>query len=201
MVMSRRERYIGIGTAVVVGVLVLDQLFVSPLLDRRRALGAQVQEAQDALERHNRLFINSRRATKNWSQLAGTTLRRDDAGAESDILNNVRDWASRSGMNLLTQPRERTEKQKDFIRVGFRVTGSGGMKQVGEFLWRAQTASIPVRVNDVQMSSKTDGTDNLSVVVGLSTIYADPEKGAPAAAAATAPPTRAPASADSGVER
>src|SRR5258707_1138354 len=45
MILSRRERYIVIGTVAVVGLLALDRLFLTPLIERRQVIDAQMRQA------------------------------------------------------------------------------------------------------------------------------------------------------------
>ena len=46
---------------------------------------------------------------------------------------------------------ERTEKEKDFQKLIFRATGTGGMAQVGRFLHHIQAADMPIRANEIKV--------------------------------------------------
>ena len=81
-------------------------------------------------------------------------------------------------MTLSSLKPERTEKEKDFFKITFRATGGGSMAQVGRFLWRIETAQVPVRVTDVTITSRKPGTDDLAVQLGIATSYLAPEPGA-----------------------
>jgi hypothetical protein len=58
------------------------------------------------------------------------------------------------------------------------------MRQVGTFLYGIQSASIPVKVTDVQLNSKKEGMDELAIQLGISTVYLAPEDKNPKPAAA-----------------
>ena len=49
------------------------------------------------------------------------------------------------------------------------------MAQIGKFMYRIQTAGSPVRVSDLTVSSRKEGNDDLTFVVGVSTIFLAPE--------------------------
>src|SRR5437867_798476 len=100
MVMSKREKYIGIIVAVAIGIFALDRIVVTPLLDRKADLDSKLASGQQELIRVNDLIVNSRRATGRWSEMSGNTLRRDASEAESVMLNSVREWAQDAGMSL-----------------------------------------------------------------------------------------------------
>ena len=182
MVLSRREKYIAIITSVIVAVPVLHSYVVSPLMTRLAVLDADILAAQQELERTGRLFETSKAARREWAAMARGALAEDRPRAESQILNNVREWAQESGISLSSLKPEREEKEKDFQKITFRATCGGSMSQIGRFLHRIQTATIPVRITDLQLSSQRDGEDQLTLSVALATIYMPPQSDRPAGA-------------------
>jgi Tfp pilus assembly protein PilO len=170
VVLSKRERYIGIITVAVLAILVLDHFIVSPLLDQKAELDAKINDAQGQLDRADRLFSTARRASRKWSEMARGAIVSDSAEADR-ILNRVSEWANESGMSLPSLKPERDEKEAGFNKKTFRATGAGTMAQIGRFLYKIQTANIPVRITDLTISSHKEGTDDLSITFGVATIY------------------------------
>ena len=182
MVLSKRERYIAIATVAAVGILALDRFALDPLVAAKTRLDTQVAKCQQNFDKARRLFANSRRKGHLWAEMQNNGLRRRDAAeAESQVLNSIREWAQDAGMSLSSVKPERTEKEKDFAKSTFRATGIGGMSQISRFIWHLETATIPLRVSDVQINSRKEGTDDLTVQLGISTIYLphEAEKDAP----------------------
>lgn len=175
MVMSKRERYIGIITGTVLAILVVDRFFVTPLMERQAELDGRIKLARQELDRTTGLRETGRRARDVWTTMDRGSLLRDDSDAESQILNGVREWAQEAGINLSSQKRERTEKEGDFVKITYRVTGGGTLPQAARFLYRMQNATVPVRITDFSANSKKDGTDDLNLSVGVSTIYFAPD--------------------------
>ena len=175
MVLSKREKIIGALAAAIIAVPALNSLVISPITTKMAVLDADIGAATDELERTGRLFETSKAARREWAAMARAALVEDRPRAESQILNNVREWAQESGISLSSLKPEREEKEKDFQKITFRATCSGGMAQIGQFLHRIQTAAIPVRITDLQLSSQRDGTDELTLSVALATIYMPPE--------------------------
>jgi hypothetical protein len=172
--MSQRERLIATITAVVIGAVILYEFIIGPKLARIAELDDQIAATSTDLERADQLFTASRSATKKLNSMAGSGLRRTDAIAESELINNTRQWAQESGIAGWGIKRERTEKEKDFTKLTYSVNGTGGMAQIGRFLYLIQTAKIPIRVSDLLINSKKDGTDDLAIKLSISTIYLDP---------------------------
>ena len=184
--MTQRERSIATLTGIVVGALVLYQFVIDPKLVQIAALDDQIDTASTDLEQAESLFGMSRSANRRLAEMAGSGLRRTDAAAESELLNRTREWAQEAGIAGWGIKRERTEKERDFNKITFRANGTGGMRQIGQFLYRLQTADIPVRVADLTINSRKDGTDDLAIVLSISTIYLSPESERPPARAAQA---------------
>lgn len=180
MNMSERERKIGTMTAIIVGALLLYQFVIDPQLTRIAELDERIDTASTEMELAQQLLDSSRSATKKLSAMAGSGLRKTDASAESEVLNSTRQWAQEAGLGGWGIKRERTEKERDFNKITFRANGTGGMGQIGRFLYRIQTANIPVRVADLTINSRKDGTDELAIVLSISTIYLAPETSSPA---------------------
>jgi hypothetical protein len=172
VVLSKRERYVAIATVAAVGILALDRFALDPLMASKTRLDTQVAKCQQNFDKARRLFANSRRKGHLWAEMQNNGLRRRDAAeAESQVLNSIREWAQDAGMSLSSVKPERTEKEKDFAKSTFRATGTGGMSQISRFIWHLETATIPLRVSDVQINSRKEGTDDLTVQLGISTIY------------------------------
>jgi len=175
MILSRRERYIVIGTVAVVGILALDRLFLTPLIERRQVTDAQMRLASEEMERANGLVTNRSRVNRKWNDMSGASLKMDGATAESQIIRAVGDWALEAGLNLSSVKPERAEKEKQFVKITFRANATGNMAAISKFMWRLQTSKVPIRVTDVSITTRRDGVDDLSLDLGISTIYLPPE--------------------------
>jgi multidrug efflux pump subunit AcrA (membrane-fusion protein) len=172
MMLSRRERMIAIATGVTLVLAGLYQFVVQPLLEARAQTQAAVVEAQLRLDRAQRLFSTSRRMNRRWGEMTGARLARNASEAESQLLNAVREWEQDSGLTLASfRPERSGEKEKDFMKMTFRATGTGSMSQVARFLYRIHTAPIPVRITDLTINPRREATDELAVSLGISTIY------------------------------
>ena len=174
MVVSKRERYIVIATSIVVGLFALDWFIIEPLLSRKSDLDAAIATARQKTNRAEQLFVASRRASREWDQMVDGGLKKNASEAESQVLHSVRDWAQDAGMSLSAVKPERTEKDKEFIRTNFRATGVGGMSQISRFLWNLQSSDIPIRITDLQIASRKDGADELTLQIGMATTYLAP---------------------------
>ena len=174
MVMSQRERYIVIGTVAVVALLALDRLFISPLLARQADLDTKIEAARLEVAHNEELFERSSHANRKWKEMTAGALKRDASTTESQLIDSIGQWAQDARVSVSYKP-ERSEKQKDFVKVTYRATFNANMGQLRTFLLHIQRATIPIRVTDLQVSSRPEGTDNLTVSMGIATVYLAPE--------------------------
>lgn len=178
------------------GMLVLAgvyQFVLTPLGERRERVKIDVAAARADFGRAERQVQAARRLDQRWGEMLSAGLSADASRAEGQALRALRDWAQDAGLSLSSLKPERTEQRKQFLEITLRATGAGSMRSVGQFLARVRTATIPVRVTDLTISARKEGTDELSVQLGVSTICLAPEprKPRPAAGAAGAASTSA----------
>jgi hypothetical protein len=177
VVLSKRERYIAIAVVAVLGVLGLDRFFVSPLLARMQEANKKVEDAEDKLKDADRLFDRNKHLNRKWANMGGKALKASQSEAEGQLLSTINDWARRSGMNLVSVQPQRTEKDRGFLSVTYRATGSGRVSEIRDFLSAVDRASIPVSITDMTIQARREGTDDLSISMSIATIS---DLGAPA---------------------
>ena len=174
MKLSQRERYIGIATGAVIGLLVLDSFIITPWMAARADLTMRLDARREEMTRAEQTFTNVRRANRRWSELAGETLQSDASAAESQLLNALRDWSEDSGLSVSAVRPDRTGGSNGFGRVTLRATGAGRMDDVTQFLWNVETAEVPVRMEELQIATRKPGEDDLTLQFTLATIYLPP---------------------------
>jgi hypothetical protein len=109
------------------------------------------------------------------------------------MFHALREWSQESGFNLSSMKSERPETEKQFQKILVRATGTGSLSQVARLLFRIQTANIPARVVDVQVTSRKEGTDDLALTLGVSTLALAPSPAGSTGSASQAPSTGRPA--------
>jgi Tfp pilus assembly protein PilO len=187
MILSKRERLIILVTAIVLALLALDRYAITPLLDYRAAIETQKQRAATEMQRATALMAHKRRIDPKWRETMAAGLKRDPAEAESQILHAVRDWSAETGLKLASLKPERLPGKKSLQEISFQAVGTGSMDAVARFLWRIETAEVPIRVKELQLGARKEGTDDLTLQLRLSTLYLPARRPASTEAQAPAP--------------
>lgn len=185
MVLSKREKYIAIGAVSAIAVLVLDQVVLSPYFAKRTAIADQRSQILEEMDKANDLFARQRQLRKIWAEMQKGGLKADASEAESQALRAVLDWAQGAGVNLAALKPERSTQEGKFQIISFHVTLTGTVASMSRLLWSMETATLPVRVNDMQVTPRREGTDDLSVQLSVSTLCLLPDADKPAKTAVT----------------
>ena len=197
MTLSRTERLLLIGALAVAALLVLDQTALSPLLKARGEARSERDRLEKELATANELLAQRARIESQWDQMVKAGLKGDPAEAESLVHTVFQDWARAEGLTLSLFKPERLTEKSQLPQIAFQATGTGNMRGIARLLWRVQSASIPIKVTEAQISARKDGTDDLSFQLRLSTVYA-PSRGGGPATQPVATSESAPASAPAG---
>jgi hypothetical protein len=182
MVLSKRERYVAIACGLAVAVLALDRLVMAPLSAAYAETDADKRRLVKELREASQLQRQHKDAIPKWQEMVKSGMKSDADKAESQVSNAIYTWAQDAGLTLTLVKPERVMEKTKLPEIVFQVTGTGTMSSIAKLLWHVRDAKIPVKVNDVSVSARKEGTDDLSVVVHISTIYA-PAQAQPAEAA------------------
>ena len=179
MVFSKREKIIVAAAVAVLGVLVLDLYVLTPLMDewgavkvRRDRLVAKTAQAGSLLRRRRLLG-------RTWRRMLAEGMTPDPAAAESQVLRSLRNWSADTGLRLSSLRPERSTEDSKLPEITVHAAGTGSMASVSRFLWRIETAKSPVKIKMLQLGSRRDGTDSLSLHLKVSTLYSPPGSPSP----------------------
>ena len=174
MNLSHRERIIAIAAVAAFAVLVLDYSVLTPVLGSRERLQVEGERLAAQTEQALSLFQRSKVIARRRREMAEKGLKEAPGEAESQALHAVRDWAEQTGLSLSSVKPEYVAGDGGVRQIAFRAAGTGTMRAVARFLWQMESADLPLRVHDVQLGSRTEGRDDLSLQLHFSTLYTPP---------------------------
>ena len=178
MVFTKREKIVVAATVAALCVLVLDVYVLAPLLDERAAAAARKQRLLGKFAKATSLLKRRRLLGRKWDRMLADGMKRDPAEAESQLLRSLRDWATDVGVSLSSLRPERSAEKTELPEVTVHAAATGSMWAVSQLLYRIETARIPVQVTMLQLGSRRDGADDLSLHLRVSTLYAPDRRAA-----------------------
>lgn len=177
MKLNPRERFIAVLTALVLGAAMIYLIVLSPLLARLDEADRQISDANTQLAKANDLFKNDLAARKRWKEMSGGGLKTDASASEGQLLDRVRDAAQNARLSVQSLKPAPAERVSGFNRITLRVNATGSMSQIARFLHDLRGSKMPLRILDLQVSSRKAGTDDLAIQLSVATIF----EGAPTA--------------------
>ena len=117
------------------------------------------------------LFKREKAAQLRWKEMLAGGLKQDAAETENALQHAVREWSQDANLALSTVRPERVVQKGRAPEVAIHLVGAGPMSAVARFLWRLQTAPLPVKVVEMHLSARREGTDDLSLQLRLSALY------------------------------
>lgn len=175
MVLSKRERMILIVAIIAVVLLIADKFIVGPISARREEIKMRKLELQAELENAQVLFSRQKLMERKWKTLLSEGLQ-NDAEAESKIARALDSWSKNAMLTLSSVKPERVASDKGLKQMTFVVAGTGTLEAVSRFLWQIETASMPVKVMDMQVDSSNETGQSMSLQLRLSAICLGSEK-------------------------
>lgn len=172
---NKREKLIAIVALTALGLLLLDQVVITPLMHSQTLLEKDIAVAQEQHDKDERILNKSMVQDQRWRGQVRSAIPADASIAEKKLMDNLQQWSQESNMVITVMGSPRSEKEKELLRISRPVTVTGNMEQLRSFLWQIQKAEFPVRILDISIISKPEGTDNLTATLNLGTLARLPE--------------------------
>lgn len=171
MVLSKRERYIFVAAVIVVTVFIADRYVVTPTLAKLADVKAQRQNLLGQIDQARSLFKRRTLMEQRWQEMITGGLENDVSRTESKVLHALRQWSQDCRLVLSSVKPERMSAEGDLQEITFLVAGIGPMSAVGQFLWQIEDATLPIRIKDLQLGSRDEQGNDMSLQLRLSAIY------------------------------
>ncbi|HEX4795117.1 MAG TPA: GspMb/PilO family protein [Humisphaera sp.] len=183
MALSTRERTITIVVLGACALYVLDQMVAEPYFDKRAAMILARDKRRMKLDADKQILAREANLRRTLAELSAQ-IKPDAEAAESQLLARLSEFEQEAGLVDPSFQRTRTTDEHGYTNLAYHLSASGGMASLAMFLYRIETAKIPLRVDDIQISPRRDAGDELIVQMNISTL-ARPENPTDAAVAAT----------------
>ena len=194
MALSKREKLIAIGVGVAAVIFVGDRYVLTPYVQAREEVTKDLETTTVKMREANNRLTRARRMDRDWRDMeAGAGgVKTDQSAAQFQVLEAVGEFAREAGVNLNSrtpQPENRTDRTQ-VLRL--HAIGTCNTASAARLLWRVETATIPLKVDEITLSSSKPGNDDLAINLMVSTIWVKPQDPKDAKNAAQ-PVRRAPA--------
>ena len=187
MALSRREKMYAIGTGLAALVFVGNYYVLEPYTQAREKVTTELQTNSQKLLSARQLMKRASREEREWRALESGGLKKDQSEAQFVVLDAVGEWAREAGVSLTSrtpQPESRADRTQ-VLRL--RALGKCSAAAAAKLLWRVETSPVPLKVDELTLTTNKPGTDDLTINLVVSTIWVRPEDPAKAPGGPAAP--------------
>jgi Tfp pilus assembly protein PilO len=163
MAFNHRERLLVVLAIACIVLLGGDRLVLSPLVKAWKARASRIVELEGSLAKGKILVTREKDLQKRWSDMRERSLPTVLPDAENQVLSSVNSWSQESGLSVTALKPRWTQEEKDHRKVEFRLSGTGDIRSVAQFLYELEAASLPIRIESVEIASRDNQGRSLSL--------------------------------------
>lgn len=175
MILSKREKYIVAAAIIAVAILLLDRLVLTPVWDRKAAMESETQRVLTELDHARLLFERRRQLSARWQEMLNAGLSADPEAAVGLVSRAVYGYSDEAGLSVSSLRPERLAQTGDLQETAFPVSATGPMSAVAGFLWRIENSTLPIRIRELQLGTRKEGTDDLTLQLRISALCRAPK--------------------------
>ena len=188
---DRRKKYLAIGAALCLLVLILDRTLLSPLLSGYQEQGRRVQLLTTEVAKAENAADYAARWRQRVDDYRRNALPHDRSAAENEVIQCLREWEERAGVDLVSMRTQWQDADDTWPVLDVRLAGKGQLETIARFVYAVETANLPLRTRQLSVSASASagGVQELSMSLHLQAILwgdgtkgdrSEPETGAPA---------------------
>jgi hypothetical protein len=170
-----RQKFLAIAAAGAVALLAGDRLVLTPLIGLWHDHTTRISELNDSIARGTSLLPREQAIRDRWAKLQKSTLSVDGSAAESQVIIAVDRWARESGIQTAT--RQQWKQSDHYKTLECRIDATGDMDALMRFLDALEHDPMALRVEDLEISARDDGGQQLSLAVRFTALVLTGEQG------------------------
>ena len=160
MKIENRQQILGALAIAVVGLLLLDRVVITPMIEGWKKRSAEIAELQKKIENGEKLVARGPQLEDKWSNMRTNTL--GEESAERKLLEAFQRWSDQSRISVTSiQPTKRVED--DHISQECRASIAGDIGTLSRFLHAMEKDPMALRVESLEITSKDENGRNLQV--------------------------------------
>jgi len=168
--MSKRERILAIVVGGLVALFLLDMFLVTPTRAYFDDVSTQIERADEQLTAAQLLVDNGALIAERWDGYEKAGVGDSESALRIKVQQGLTTAARQARFNLATLNSGRTVPGEVFNEVQFIASGSGSIAAVVDFMSRVHGSEFPLRIESLEITSRSEKDDNLTMRLTLSTI-------------------------------
>ncbi|MCX8036639.1 MAG: GspMb/PilO family protein [Candidatus Sumerlaeia bacterium] len=164
MEFRKRERLLTVMAVIVVGAFLGDRLIVTPLRGLYKNRSERILELKKSLDQGRMLLDREKDIKARWEDMRKQALPTDPSVAENMVLQAMNRWIQSSRLTVTSlKPRWIEAERAEYKTLECRVAAQGNLPALARFLYELERDPLPLRVEEIEVSSRDDRGQVLTV--------------------------------------
>ena len=177
---SNRQRLLMILAGAAVLLLVLDSLVLTPLTKGWQARRAEIAKLQKNVTEGRAMIERATRTRAVWAEMQSQALPKEAAKAEQDLISAFDRWGRASNIELGSiKPQWKRGTTARYSQLECRVDATGSLATLTRFLFEVEKSALALRVDSVELTSRDDLGQKLTLGLLVSGLRFAPLEGKP----------------------
>ena len=176
----KRQRWLILIAGAGVLLLILDRLVLTPLADTWQAHADEIERLKGSVAGGKGIIARGARTRRVWAEIQSSTLSRDPAQSEYDVISAFESWGRTSGIELGSiKPLWKHGASDSHSLLECRLDATGTLAALSRFLYELEKSPLALRAESVELASRDDTGQRLTLNLTVTGLRLAPLEGKP----------------------
>jgi Tfp pilus assembly protein PilO len=171
---SQRQQLLLVVAIAALVLLVGDRLVFQPLLKTWKDRSAEITQLKKSVEQSSQLLAREAALREHWERMRTNTLSSESSVAENQMLQAFYRWSQDSRITVNGIKPQWKHNSDDYATFECRVDAAGTLADITRFLFEIEKDSLGVRLDVVEITSRDDRGQQLTVGLQVSGLQLNP---------------------------
>ena len=175
---ANRPKLLMILAGAAVLLLIGDSLIRAPLVKSWETRSAEIAKLTKNVSEGRALLERADRMRATWAEMQSQTLPKDPAKAEQDLISAFDRWGRSNNVELGSiKPQWKRGTTNRYSQLECRVDATGTLATLSRFLYEVEKSPLALRVDSVELTSRDDNGQRLTLGLLVSGLRLTPLEG------------------------
>ena len=174
MNITKRQQLLAIVAIAALAVLVGDRLVLSPLMATWKQRASRIADLKRSVNEGNLLLDRESSIRSRWASMRTNTLASEVSAAENQALSAFDRWSRESRIGISSIKPQWRRYAEDYATLECRVDAFGTLSALTRFLYEIEKSPLALKVDAVEITSRDDRGDQLTLGLQISGLQFDP---------------------------
>jgi len=176
MQIKNRQQFLIIAAAVGVGLLLVDNMIVDPLVSSWKERREKISKLEDKLAINKRLLAHEGAVIARWDDMRTNMLQGDASAADSQMIQSFDRWSQASGISITAIKPQWKQSEETYAEMECQVDAMGSMERITRFLHEIEKDPIGVKIEAVAVTPQDAGGQQLKLGLQVSGVLLLPKQ-------------------------